>query len=731
MGDEGGRFQARIEALRNRGFDVVAPTGDLASEEMLQLEEMVEYAAKVRVKVLDLPEHRSDERQRLLSQLTNPMEANSVDIELSGLLRRHRPWVIVAERSRPAWSNEGRSVELTHILERLDAIDDAVVMGSPRILSMIEDASPTRDVERILLEIESRQRRRVEALEGMLEMLREHGWDLGAMEAGTIQEQFSEAERIYELDTKLLRCKRKIENDITPFQRNIGERLMGGVSRARSTATEGAVNHIESEIDTCANDLSQRLNVIESRIASWQSEGFTIPVTLPLLANEMLTWEARLPEISNQIESMRLIWTQIEPHLHQWPEYRALAERTLGHLGAVDALDVLLQGLQSKTDGAKLDCNTRLERWNSSGIDTTYWAPLVASEPRAVMQELDEHQPFIEILIGNINRLQALDTSIDGEGDVENWFQQLRSPSVGMDVVSAVEDWLNSATKRRERHRDYLDAARIELMHKWPIELDPRTLDLAMYEATISNLISEPYKPNLSKPKTAKKLPTLIPIVESKPIQISEEYQQEIAELETKVQNELLIDQEEVAESMDEFVQFDKIKTPSTEPDEIQSDGDGELDGGVNNVVEVEPSEKFRELFGADEINSNSFAPPMDVRVQRMARIANILISAESKEHHALFADLRPIAKKLESWTAERLSRRHASSGNGLLNDARALGERLADIPGPGAAMPLQEDKFKLPDVDDLEGLESIIKRLGKSVILPSASIQIPEAVES
>ena len=730
MGDEGGQFQSRIEALRNRGFDVVAPTGDLASEDMLRLEEMVEYAAKVRVKVLDLPEHRSDERQRLLSQLTNPMEANSVDIELSGLLRRHRPWVIVAERSRATWSSEGRSVELTHVLERLDAIDDAIVMSSPRILSMIEEASPTRDIEPILLEIERRQRRRVEALKGMLEMLREHGWDLGKIETGTIEEQFSEAERIYELDAELSRCKRKIENDIRPFGHNIAERLMSGISRAQSTANEEGINRIKSEIDVCSDDLSQRLYVVESRIAAWQSEGFAIPATLPLLANEMLTWEVRLPEISDQIESMRLIWTQIEPHLHQWPEYRALAERTLGHLGAVDALDVLLQGLQAKTDGAKSDCNSRLERWNSNGIDISYWAPLVASEPRAVLQELDDQQPFIDIVIGNINRLEALDTSIDGGDDVEKWLQKLRSRSVGMDVVSAVQDWLNLAAKRRERHRLYLNNAKMNLEHVWPSDLDPRTLDLAMYEATVSNLISEPYKPNLSKPRPVKKLPTLIPVVKKKPIQISEEMNQDITDLGAQIEEKLVdVHKENVDSKMIE--NHDQNENASSDSDEMQSEDIDELEDDGEDGVVATSSKKLLELFGVDEIDSNSFTPPLDVRVQRLARIANILINRDSTEHQALFADLRPIAKKLESWTSERLSRRHASSGNGLLNDARALGERLADIPGPGAAMPLQQDKFKLPDADDLEGLGSVIKRLENSVILPSASIQMPEAVES
>ena len=445
MSGEDGQFQSRIEALRNRGFDVVTPTGDMASEEMLRLEEMVEFAAKVRVKVLDLPEHLSDERQRLLARLTNPMEAGDVDIELSGLLRRHRPWVIVAERSRAMWSAEGRSVELTHILERLDAIDDAVVMSSPRILSMIEEVSPARDIEPVLVEIENRQSRRVGALHGMIEMLSEHGWELSAIKTGTIDEQFNEAERIYAMDTQLSRCKRKIEAEIRPFGHNIADKLESGLSRAQNEAAEEGMDRIAAEIDACADDLSQRLNVVENRIATWQSEGFKIPATLPLLANEMLSWESRLPKLNDQIESMRSIWTQVEPHLHQWPEYRALAERTLGHLGAIDALDVLLDGLQSKTDGAKSECYSRLENWNAHGIDTSHWMPLVGSEPRAVLQELDEHQPFIEIVIGNIERLQALDISIDGEGEVENWLQVLLTHAAGMDVVEAVEDWFDLA----------------------------------------------------------------------------------------------------------------------------------------------------------------------------------------------------------------------------------------------------------------------------------------------
>ena len=114
--DDGVRFKSRVAALRNRGFDVETPTGDLASVEMLRLEELADRASAIRSKVLDLPEHREDDRRRLLAQLSNPMEAAAVEIEISGLLRRHRPRVIIAERSRIKWSDEGRSVELSHII---------------------------------------------------------------------------------------------------------------------------------------------------------------------------------------------------------------------------------------------------------------------------------------------------------------------------------------------------------------------------------------------------------------------------------------------------------------------------------------------------------------------------------------------------------------------------------------------------------------------------------------
>jgi len=830
----GNRFKSRIAALRQRGFDVELPTGELASAEMLRLEQQADRAAEIRAKVLDLPEHRNDDRQRLLAQLANPMEAAAVEIELSGLLRRHRPWVIIAERSRLKWSDEGRTVELSRILERLDAIDDAIVLSSPRILSMIEDVGSSREIDPILTEIEQRQERRFVALQGMIEMLKERGWDISGVQSGPMHEQFTEAERIHALDGQLTRCQRRIENEIRPFGHNIAERLWGAVTIAQKEASAEAITQVKVEIDEVANELSRRHAHVEARISGWQSEGFDVAVKLPLLANEMITWEEKLPGIAEQIEATHSIWTQMETHLAQWPEYRRLAERTRGHLNTIQALDVLLQGLTAKTEGARATCVARMKTWSTHGIDTSTWDSLIDSEPRAILEEIDAHQPFIDVVIPLIESLQSMDTSINGSPEVEKLLRQLRGASAGIGVVESARDWIKLASTRRVRHRNFLDLARADLATLWPENLDSQSLNLENYEAAVSSLESgEDLPPSLNIPTFSGEIDErlghvmqglelelddwrhlgwsvegLHELLAQDPIRLGLDlpeiraamrgHNARLARLEPlpwaldvalaeRVLSDLmrpdrlvsidseyqdlmlaLADAEGIGDPDFEFRPFRpqmpmariearrSILVPVADIKEIEIERlTEEIDVVADDILEENETlqnelstdtvveevrisevkrQGVRKLFGLSEEDPGLemlLSPPLDVRVQRLARIAILLEDGNSGPHRALQTRLPMIAKKLESWTVERLARRHATSGNGLLNDARALGERLADIPGPGVAMPLVKDMFKLPDMNDLDGLTTAIKRLEKSVILPNASIRVLKPVES
>ena len=422
--------------------------------------------------------------------------------------------MLLAERVRGKWSEEGRTVELSRILERLDAVDDAIVMGSPRILSMIEDVSPMRNIEPILVEIERRNLDRLQALQGMMEMLSERGWDISSLHRGTIYERFEEAERIHSMDDVLSRCQRKIENGIRPFGHNIAERMWGAISSAQKAGSVQELNEIESEIDAVYSDLNRRFEAVESRIASWQSEGFQVDVRLPLLASEMIHWEQKIPTIAENIESAMQFG-------HGWKftwcnglNFEGWRRELVGTLMPLESLDVLLQGLVAKTEAVRDASKNRLELWSRHGIDTSTWSSLIESEPRGVLEELDTHQPFIDLVIPLIDQLQSLDTSIDGSSRVAELLVDLRSAGAGLNEVELARDWLQLAQNRRIRHREYLDRARIELATLWPANLDPNSLNLSEYEQTITDLESHGTILSESSPKPIQRDPRLSHLIE-------------------------------------------------------------------------------------------------------------------------------------------------------------------------------------------------------------------------
>ena len=115
------------------------------------------------------------------------------------------------------------------------------------------------------------------------------------------------------------------------------------------------------------------------------------------------------------------------------------------------------------------------------------------------------------------------------------------------------------------------------------------------------------------------------------------------------------------------------------------------------------------------------------MRVQRLLRISWIVSQSNVEVQNILFEKLEKVGNYLNKWISERLSQRNASSNNGLLMNAYQLAEKLSEIPGPGTAIPMSKDLVSLPEINDLSGLSSAVRRLEKSIRLPSARISAIE----
>lgn len=113
---------------------------------------------------------------------------------------------------------------------------------------------------------------------------------------------------------------------------------------------------------------------------------------------------------------------------------------------------------------------------------------------------------------------------------------------------------------------------------------------------------------------------------------------------------------------------------------------------------------------------------PRDVRVARLLRLTLRLLP-EGDEDDARRAELMEyligMIPPLKRWIRRRLEARHSGAQGHFLNDAVTLGQALQRIPGLGKHVPLEKDEWPLPSTLDEIGHE--VKRLSKSVMLPSA----------
>ena len=132
-----------------------------------------------------------------------------------------------------------------------------------------------------------------------------------------------------------------------------------------------------------------------------------------------------------------------------------------------------------------------------------------------------------------------------------------------------------------------------------------------------------------------------------------------------------------------------------------------------------------KEILGSDEIERVRFAiaskvgiTPRDSRVDRLLKLALRLIPREVDENlrkrAGMISMLAGCADNLNEWAALRLRSRNDKVGEGLLQNSWNLGKALERIPGPGVALPLEQDDYQLPAADELNELATEVAKLSK-----------------
>ena len=483
----------RLADWEKRGHDTTTLQQHLAaesvgaSERLLHAERTIEAAERLRGRLEDMPA-AWPERDVLLSRLRDPMNFQAVEREWLRLMRKRRPWHLLADRMRDRWSREGRSQQLTRWVERLDRLDESMIPEAQEVLLLLEQAATEQTLDTAMANLFDRQERRRVALEQMMDWMRDQrGWGMQSV-SGTLSERYEAAERLLKLDELLLQVQESIDESVGPYDNNAAALLHERAELCQRMEDEQRLRDLLAQVEECGRDHDERLVALQDEHDRLRTAGFHLEARDPLQPADLLAHEVGLVDLQADVARLRRAWGALIPMARLFPEAGAELSALEGQVHLVGELESLLEELTGRRDERDQQAHETLAAWEENGVETEPWKRLLARDPRFTWGAVQEHDPRVQVCLDLLRTADRLDLSFRGAEEADDWRTLLRSAEVTGDDVELVQRGIQRRGVRNERHRNQLDEERARLAQIWPGELDAAQLSLAEYERVITEL---------------------------------------------------------------------------------------------------------------------------------------------------------------------------------------------------------------------------------------------------
>ena len=180
-------------------------------------------------------------------------------------------------------------------------------------------------------------------------------------------------------------------------------------------------------------------------------------------------------------------WNRFARH---WPAQTAASETLLGHLDRTEELQDVVDELDGLWKQLELDGLALLESYEHAGLDVSAWRQRVFDDPMNAMERMTVERGRWDTRVSLMNELNALDTSFSGQEDTYLRLQLLASEEVDAEVLEEMQDHVQRAQRRVERHRVMLNEELAALRRAGVLEREVSTDDMNLreLEAHVANL---------------------------------------------------------------------------------------------------------------------------------------------------------------------------------------------------------------------------------------------------
>lgn len=474
-------WSERLDAWSHEGFNVDAFRDALradparGSELLMQFDDLVSKNRSLRRRVIDSTMPR-EKKGRWLTGLDDVINTENLLEKWNKDAALNRPWEPYIHKAENRWSERGRRSNLSAIVKRLNALDPSSFSACQPMFILFDDVSSETLISSMLDEIESDEERRRQVVGEMIDLLGKDGIDASDARRMKINDALDHLSALQSRADNARKNRLRIEKEIRPYDDELADRLL-----------EKRSDDLTTEVDAIIDNLSSRLSTLTSTVNDWVKLGIIFPNGGQILPQDLLDWEAGLPDIEKAVEvHLRA--------LERWRDFETLWPDKCGNSSLVGKLDMteefvdLVDSLDQEWRELELEGMQIIGSWEDRGFAMDVWRTRVSEEPRSAIAWLKREEKTYQTASDLIDSLMALDASIDGEEEIVRRVAILREFDLEPTLLEEMDFYVNARARRAARHRSMLEGEWMEMIRKGLVtDLPTASLTLAEFESLIAD----------------------------------------------------------------------------------------------------------------------------------------------------------------------------------------------------------------------------------------------------
>ena len=492
-------YYSRLEAWSESGLiidaleDFLSKDSATSSERLQKAEYLVDLSVNLRHRLTSIIESWDDEDITLAlawkNDLKNPMAADQILVEYQNWAKENRPWELELEAGALQWASDGMGDVRKELLKRFDSLDSSNRSATIVVVPYLANPDNLELIRVELAEIERIEEKQNQLITNSMKHMLETGYDVVYISELNLKDALDEIDKWYLLHDEHEQLRLLIIREITPFDNSLADHHEARRIVLIKEGLSADIQTLSSQIVAIADNLNQRLQLLNDQLKSWRGIGIILPSEEDATADELLEWESNLPEINNMINihlNAMQNWQQI---VSRWPERKHEGEALVGNIEHTQDFIDIVESLQLDWRQIELDGLELVGKYEDDGLVMDDWRRRVVDEPLDSLQLLKAEGPKLDVRLQLIDDLNSLDSSFDGSAEVNKRIAILREIDAEPELLANMEIFIGKQARRGARHLRMLEHDWLDLLGQGKADenISTSTLNIRAFEELIAS----------------------------------------------------------------------------------------------------------------------------------------------------------------------------------------------------------------------------------------------------